>query len=115
MRRKEIGQKEMIEKMPYRIRFEPRKAYGVSMVSGFEDDLDGTCNPNTREIKIRAGMGDKITLSALLHEIIHVVNFEKHLNITEEQTLGLEVGLFKILELNPDLIKLINDVLVKKK
>ena len=104
----------MIQKMPYRIRFEPRKAYGVSMVSGFDDELDGTCNPNTKEIKIRLGMTDRATLSALIHEIIHLVNFERDLNITEEQTLGLEHGLLKVLELNPDLLKLIQEVLKKR-
>jgi len=105
----------MIKKMPYRIRFEPRKAYGVSMVSGFEEDLDGTCNPNTKEIKIRAGMGDKATLSALTHEVIHLISFEKNLNLTESQVLGLEIGLFKILELNKDYVKLIYELLGKRK
>ena len=114
MRREKISEEKMIRKMPYRIRFEPRKAYGVSLVSGFDDELDGTCNPNTREIKIRLGMSDKATLSALLHEIIHLVNFERALDITEEQTLGLEQGLLKVLELNPELVKLISEVLAKR-
>ena len=100
----------MIKRLPYRIRFQPRKAYGVNLVSGFPEELDGSCNPNTREIKLRAGMSDRQTVSALLHETIHLISFERSLDLTENQVLGLEHGIAKILELNPEFGKLLIEV-----
>ena len=105
----------MIKKLPYRIRFAPKKGYGVNLVSGFPEDLDGSCNPNTQEIKIKGEMGEKRTIAALTHEIIHLISFEWNLSLTESQVLGLEEGLLKILELNPKYRKLIADILGRKR
>jgi hypothetical protein len=99
----------VIKKLPFKIRYEAKGSYGVSVVSGFPEPLDGTCNPNTKEIKIRAGMGDKATVSALLHEVIHMISFERSLELTESQVLGLEIGLWKVLELNPSFKKLLDE------
>lgn len=97
----------MIKKLPYRIRYEPRKAYGVNLVSGFPEPLDGTCDPNKKEIKLRGDMSERSTVSALLHEVLHLLSFERGLELTEAQVLGLELGLLRILELNPDFAKLL--------
>lgn len=97
----------MIKKLPYRIRYQARKAYGVSLVSGFPEPLDGTCNPNTKEIKLRGDMSERSTVAALLHEVIHLISFERGLDLTEAQVLGLELGLWRILELNPKFAKLL--------
>lgn len=104
----------MIKKLPFRIRFKPRQAYGVNLVSGFPGPLDGTCNPNTKEIKLRGDMSERATLSALTHEILHLISFEWDLELTESQVLGLEEGLIKILELNPTYVNLISQVLKRK-
>lgn len=99
----------MIKKLPFKIRYEAKKCYGVSLVSGFPEPLDGTCNPNTKEIKLRGDMSERSTTAALLHEVIHMISFERNLDLTEEQVLGLEIGLWKVLELNPRFLKLIQE------
>lgn len=100
----------MIAKLPFRIRYERRKSYGVNMVSGFENPNDvGSCNPNTKEIKIMTGMSEKETVSTLTHEVFHQINFERELSLTEDQVLGMELGFMKALELNQDFLRLIYD------
>lgn len=97
-------------KFPFRIRYEPRKAYGVNFVSGFTDiDQVGSCNPNTKEIKIKSGLSEKETVNTMLHECIHVLGFERELNLTESQVEGIEFGLVKLLELNQDFLRLLYD------
>ena len=100
----------MIPKLPFRIRYERRKSYGVNMVSGFVDPTDlGECNPNTKEIKIKSGQTPKESVSTLTHEVFHAVNFERELGLTEEQVEGMELGFIKVLELNQDYLKLLYD------
>ena len=95
-------------KFPFRIRYEPRKAYGVNFVSGFTDlDQVGSCNPNTKEIKIKSGLSEKETVNTMLHERIHVLGFERELNLTEAQVEGIELGLIKLFGLNQDFLRLL--------
>lgn len=95
-------------KFPFRIRYEPRKAYGVNFVSGFINPKDvGSCDPNAKEIKIKLGMSDRETVSTLTHEVFHLQNFERELGLTEDQILGMELGFIKVLELNQDYLKLL--------
>ena len=106
----------MVEKLPFRIRYERRKSYGVNTVSGFENPSDiGSCDPNKREIKLLAGLGEKLTVSSLTHEIFHLINFEKELGLTEEQVLAMELGFIKILDLNQDYLKLLYKTMLRKK
>jgi len=106
----------MVERLPFRIRFAKRVYYGVSMVSAFHDARDiGSCDPNKKEIKIKAGLSEKLTVSSLTHEIIHLINFELDLKLTEEQVLGLELGLVKVFDLNQDYLKLLYKTLLKRK
>jgi len=106
----------MVEKLPFRIRYERYKSYGVSMVSAFlnPDDI-GSCDPNTKEIKIKAGLSDRLTVSSLTHEIIHLINFERDLGLTESQVEALEIGLFKVLDMNQDYLKLLYKTLLKRR
>lgn len=39
-------------------------------------------------------------MSALLHEIIHIISFQLGLGITEEQTQCLETGLYQVTHVN---------------
>lgn len=106
----------MVDKLPFRIRFERKKAYGVSVVSKFtHPECIGECDPNTKQIKIRSDLSDFQAISTLTHEIIHLINFERDLELTENQVLGLEAGLFKVFELNQDFLKLFYKTLLKRK
>ena len=106
----------MTDKLPFRIRFERRKAYGVSSVSGFKNPDDiGECDPNAKQIKIKASMSEYQTIATLLHECVHLCSFEKELELTENQVLGIEEGLIKIFILNQDFLKLFYKTLLKRK
>lgn len=106
----------MTEKLPFRIRYERRKSYGVSTVSKFHDPDDiGECDPNTKQIKLKAGLSEYQTVSTLTHEVLHLINFEKDLGITEDQVCGIEDGLIKVFLMNQDYLKLFYKTLLKRK
>lgn len=99
---------------PHRIRYQSKKGYGVSLVARFEsEDQIGVCDPNTKEIKIKAGLSESATMSALLHEMIHLSSFEYGGELTESQVEALEYGLVRLIKLNPRLFRLLIETLVK--
>lgn len=98
-------------RVPFRIRFDRRKAYGVGFVSGFTDPVQvGSCDPNKHEIKILKDMSNRQTADTLLHESIHLLNFEFNLGLTESQVEGIEQGMSKIFNLNPEFVRMLYEV-----
>lgn len=51
-------------------------------------------------IGIRRGLSIQNTQKTLIHEIIHAIDFEHKIELTEGQVLLLEEGIFKLLKLN---------------
>lgn len=86
-----------------KIRTKWNKAWEVLEVESFEGGHVGECRPDTRQIVIESKHNGK--LWTLLHEIIHAVSFDYDLDLTEQQVVGLEKGLSKVLILSKPSIK----------
>lgn len=106
----------MIEKFPHKIKYNSKISYTVSFVPKFDDPTQvGACDPNTKEIKIMAGMTDEKTVSTAFHESIHQINFEElDLCLVERQVEILEIELVKLFRRNPKFFDLFIDLVRKK-
>lgn len=103
----------MIKKMPHSVKIKSGIKYSVSIVPRFDDDqVKGSCNPNTREIKISSEQSNTDLVSVLIHELYHSLNFEYvDLCIVERQVEILEKAFIRLAKLNPKLLPFINDVI----
>lgn len=87
----------MIERFPTKIRVTSRKTYEVHWTKGFEDPKKvGECHPVTRVITLRLGEPESETWWTLFHEILHAINFERRVGMTERQVTEVERSLMKI-------------------
>lgn len=58
----------------------------------------GICDPNTREIRIQKGMSARKTLETVIHEVLHLIEFEEEMTGFTHRHIGkLDAGLAKIL------------------
>lgn len=85
-------------KIPNSIRITSRVSYQVVWVEGFE--LDGECCSDSRQIRIRMGMSEKLTLETLIHEILHALEFEHKIPIPHKVIHQLEGAVLRVLKLN---------------
>ena len=88
-------------KVPPRIRITYKVTYEVVWIDSFVDpeQLGGCCYED-RQIKIKTGMKPRKAFYVFFHELIHAINFERKLKLTEKQTEGLELGLAGVARLN---------------
>ena len=54
--------------------------YKVKMADGAKIDASGDCDFETKTIRIAKGMGAKLTIETLYHEVGHAILFEVALN-----------------------------------
>lgn len=106
----------MIEKFPHKIKYNSKISYSVSFVPKFDDPTQiGACDPNTKEIKIKAGMTDEETVSTFTHELLHLLSFQSDdLCLVERQVEILEYELVKLFRRNPKFFDLFIDLVRKK-
>lgn len=106
----------MIEKFPHKIKYNSKVSYTISFVPKFDDpDQLGSCDPNKKEIKIKANLSDEETVSVATHELIHLLSFQHDdLCLVERQVEILEIELVKLFRRNPKFFDLFVD-LVKNK
>jgi len=57
-------------------------------------------------IKLDDGMTDPHARETLLHEVIHVIEFDRHLDLAENDIFQLSKGLAQVLLDNPELTRL---------
>lgn len=57
----------------------------------------GVTDPETKTITIRAGLSPRSLLATLVHEILHVIEFETPVKIKHKQVYKLEKALVEIL------------------
>lgn len=58
----------------------------------------GDCDPNKRRIRIQKGMGKRKTLETLVHELLHLVEFEENIpGFTHWHIRKLDRGLTQLL------------------
>lgn len=79
------------------------KTYAVRYVTGspLEEGDTGECDYDAAIISIRDGIESQLERSSLLHEVLHALDDQLNLRLTEKQIEGLENGLFQIAVDNP--------------
>lgn len=65
-----------------------------------EDDL-GEFDPALQKITIKKGQPLETEQDTLLHEVMHAVDSELNLNLSEKQVRGLATGILAVLKDNP--------------
>lgn len=90
--------------IPPRIPVKYRVSYEFVWVDSFKDPEqmgETRLNElNERQILIKRGLSATETASTIIHEIIHAIDFEYEIGLTERQVLKLEKGIFTFLRLN---------------
>lgn len=105
----------MLEELPSEIKLTPKESYQLVFIKEFQhENVLGECDPNARQIKIKAGLSNKQTVSVLIHEIVHAMSFTHELNITENRTEGLELALVRLFRYNKDLVTVLLDKIGKR-
>lgn len=90
-------------KIPARIRVKANVTYDVLWTDSFKDPTQmGECDDVKKQIIIKKGLGKRQTYYTFLHELIHVIDMENKLGLTEAQVNGLEVEFNRVSRLNPD-------------
>lgn len=74
--------------------------YKVILDDEIEKADYGYCISGDRLIGIRPGLSRRVSKATLIHEVIHAMDFEWNIQLTEEQTLLLESAIVKLLDLN---------------
>lgn len=78
------------------------KPYKIEMIDEFEDA--GQCNDVKQSIKIRAGMPLELEQDAVIHELVHALDYCMHLEMAERQVSALASGLTALILDNPSLL-----------
>lgn len=88
----------MIKKFPTQIRVSRGKLYEVHWTQAFPNDPKkvGECHPVSRVITLKLNESEEDTWWTLFHEIVHAINFEAELGLTEKQVTRLEKSLVSI-------------------
>lgn len=60
----------------------------------------GECCPNQKQIVLLRNLKPHKAYFVFLHEVIHAINFESALDLTESQVEGLECGIDRLFRLN---------------
>lgn len=87
-------------KLPTQKQF-PKKIYfgDTCYTVTFKKDLDcfGITDPNTKTIQIKDGMAPRAFLATLIHELLHVIEFEKPIKIKHKDVYKLEQSIIELL------------------
>ena len=88
--------------LPPRVRITPKVSYEILFIERFDDDEKcvGQTRYETKQIVIKKNESLSLTFRTVLHEIIHAINFEYELDLTERHVLGLEKGIFTVFRIN---------------
>lgn len=82
------------------------KRYKTSVVPKVdEEDSDGESCPITQVVMLKQEQGFEQARDTTLHEGIHAVDHQMHLNLTEEQVEGLGTGILALLRENPAFVR----------
>lgn len=87
-------------KLPSKVRITSKVSYDVLFSSDLGEDILGLCDPENKQITLKIDQTKTEMLKVYLHEVVHAMNFEFEIGITEAQTLKLETAVYKLLKLN---------------
>lgn len=78
----------------YRIRWVSRRSRMMPK------DTMADCNPSTRVIRIKRGLGRQETFKAFIHEVLHALDFEYPIGMKHKHIYALDDAIFQLLRLN---------------
>lgn len=77
------------------------QTYEIKWARKFKDRMQmAECDPGAHEITIKLGQTPTETFRCFIHEILHAIEFEMHIDIKHSMIYKLEEALFHLLKLN---------------
>jgi hypothetical protein len=80
------------------------KTYKVESVPEMDDDC-GACYDSKQLIKISEDIPQELSQDTLLHEVMHAIDYQMHINMKERQISAMASGLTAVFKENPDFVK----------
>ena len=80
------------------------KTYAVEEIPELEEDC-GACYDTKQLIKIAADLPQELSQDTLLHEVLHAIDFQMHLNLKERHISAMASGLIAVIKENPEFVK----------
>lgn len=98
-----MAKKSILDKS--RIRVSPYSTYEVVFIKSFkEEDQLGECRGDRpeepKQIVLKNGMGKRVAMKILIHELLHAVCLEYGINLRHQTIEDLEEPIYNILKLN---------------
>jgi hypothetical protein len=83
------------------------KTYSLSVVDEVDEQGSlGECNDTLQRILVKSGQKPDQAMDTVLHEIVHAVDYQMHLGLTERQVHSVASGLTAVFLDNPHFIEL---------
>lgn len=71
--------------------------YKIKYVKRYRDKSQrGQCDPEKKEITVLAGMSKRSTITTLIHETLHAIEFEGDFTIKHKIIYNLETALYEL-------------------
>lgn len=77
--------------IPNSVQIKSKISYEVVWIDAFKDEKTlGETRYNEKQIVILKGLSNKLTVVTYLHELLHAVQYEHEIGLTENQVLSFE-------------------------
>jgi hypothetical protein len=94
-----VNWKKLVKKIPNKVQLSKKGEYEIVWVDSFkEKDVVGETRFDRKQIAIKNKMSAKTTIITYLHEVAHGLSAEHEIQLTENQILSLEKGLYYLLK-----------------
>lgn len=94
-----VNWKKLAKKIPNKVQLSKKGEYEIVWVDSFkQDDVVGETRFDRKQIAIKDKMSPKNTVITYLHEVAHGLSAEHEIQLTENQILSLEKGLYYLLK-----------------
>lgn len=94
-----VNWKKLVKKIPNKVRLSSKGEYEIVWVDSFkEEDVVGETRFDRKQIAIKSKMSPKTTIITYLHEVTHGLSAEHDAQLTENQVLAIEKGLYYLLK-----------------
>jgi hypothetical protein len=91
--------KKLVKRIPNKVQLSRKGEYEIVWVESFkEDDVVGETRFDRKQIAIKDKMSAKNTVITYLHEVTHGLSAEHDIQLTENQVLAIEKGLYYLLK-----------------
>ena len=79
------------------------KTYVVEEIPEMDEDC-GACYDTKQLIKIAGDLPQELSQDTLLHEVMHAIDYQMHLNLKERHVSAMASGLMAVIKENPDFV-----------